>query len=255
MTLYLVRTLLEIPGLMNLGRNRRLPVQKTDLGYLTHCALLEVFGEQAPKPFAVPRSLGRWAEVLGYATTTPEQLREHAETFAPPHIYNLVRWEEWSHKPMPDQWQAGRTLGFDIRLCPVVRKSKGVAGRCKPGAEVDAFLSACWDAGDDAKIDREAIYRTWLAEQLERRGGATLTMSRLKAFQRQRLLRRTHAKQQAAKPRCAHVLERPDALMEGVLEIVDGERFSSMLRMGIGRHRSFGFGMFLLKPARRVPAS
>ena len=239
MNLYLYRTLLDIPGMMALGRSRRLPVRETDLGYLTHCALLEIFGEQAPKPFAVPRTQGRWAEVLGYSNASPRDLQDHAEAFAAPHLYQLVRWEEWGHKPMPERWAAGRQLGFDVRVCPVVRKSKGVAGRCRPGAEVDVFLSESWAAGDEARLDREAVYRQWLTDHLSRRG-ATLVGARLKAFQRQRLLRRSQDK-----TRRASVLERPDALMEGVLEVTNSEQFARMLRDGIGRHRSFGFGMLL----------
>jgi CRISPR system Cascade subunit CasE len=246
MSFYLYRILLDIPGLMSLGRNRRLPTQETDLGYLTHCALLELFGDDAPKPFAVPRTLGRWAEVLGYGTQAPEHLREHAQTFAKPQVYSLVRWEEWSHKPMPQRWPVGRQLGFDVRACPVVRKSKGIEGRCRAGAEVDAFLTACWEADEDTQVNREAVYQDWLAKQVQRRGGAVIVQSGLKAFQRQRLLRRAHDKKRRSK-----VLERPDALMSGVLEITDSESFARLLQTGLGRHRSFGFGMVLLRPVPR----
>jgi CRISPR system Cascade subunit CasE len=43
-------------------------------------------------------------------------------------------------------------------------------------------------------------------------------------------------------------VERPDALLEGVLEVTDGAAFDRLLSDGIGRHRSFGFGMLRLAP-------
>ena len=39
--------------------------------------------------------------------------------------------------------------------------------------------------------------------------------------------------------------------MRGVLTITDSEAFASTLAQGIGRHRSYGFGMLLLRPARQ----
>jgi CRISPR system Cascade subunit CasE len=47
-----------------------------------------------------------------------------------------------------------------------------------------------------------------------------------------------------------HESEGPDAVLEGVLEVVDGEAFAALLRRGVGRHRAFGFGMLLLRPPR-----
>jgi len=41
----------------------------------------------------------------------------------------------------------------------------------------------------------------------------------------------------------------PDAVFKGVLQIHDADAFNRLLRRGIGRHRAFGFGMLLLKPA------
>ena len=43
--------------------------------------------------------------------------------------------------------------------------------------------------------------------------------------------------------------EGPDALMRGVLEITDGPAFAQLLAGGVGRHRAYGYGMLLLRPA------
>ena len=38
--------------------------------------------------------------------------------------------------------------------------------------------------------------------------------------------------------------------VEGTLTVGDPDAFSRLLARGIGRHRAFGFGMLLLRPAR-----
>ena len=51
------------------------------------------------------------------------------------------------------------------------------------------------------------------------------------------------------RPAPAATSEGPDAVLAGVLEVTDGEAFAALLRRGVGRHRAFGFGMLLLRPA------
>ena len=46
-------------------------------------------------------------------------------------------------------------------------------------------------------------------------------------------------------------LVRPSAVLEGTLSITDPVEFRQTLARGIGRHRAFGFGMLLLRPAVR----
>jgi CRISPR system Cascade subunit CasE len=43
-------------------------------------------------------------------------------------------------------------------------------------------------------------------------------------------------------------LDRPQALVKGVLNIADSDAFNRLLARGIGRHRAFGYGMLLLRP-------
>ena len=40
--------------------------------------------------------------------------------------------------------------------------------------------------------------------------------------------------------------------MQGVLTITDGGAFASLLARGVGRHRAYGYGMMLLRPAWKV---
>ena len=42
---------------------------------------------------------------------------------------------------------------------------------------------------------------------------------------------------------------RPDVTFRGTLQVTDPDRFHALLARGVGRHRAFGFGMLLLRPA------
>ena len=83
------------------------------------------------------------------------------------------------------------------------------------------------------------VYGEWLARQLDARGGARLESAMLQSFQRTRAIRKRHSRYS----------EGPDALMRGNLEVTDGDAFAKLLSGGIGRHRAYGYGMLLLRPA------
>ena len=89
---------------------------------------------------------------------------------------------------------------------------------------------------------REQVYAEWLSAQLERRGGASLDVEQTKlvSFQRTRAIRKLHARHS----------EGPDAVMRGTLTITDPVAFAALLAQGVGRHRAYGYGMLLLRPAR-----
>jgi CRISPR system Cascade subunit CasE len=53
----------------------------------------------------------------------------------------------------------------------------------------------------------------------------------------------------AAAGRSLRHQEGPDASFEGVLTVAEPGAFALLLARGIGRHRAFGFGMVLLRPA------
>ena len=59
-------------------------------------------------------------------------------------------------------------------------------------------------------------------------------------FQRVRTVRKLHTR----------ASEGPHAVMRGSLTIADPSAFSRMLAQGVGRHKAYGYGMLLLRPAR-----
>ena len=89
-------------------------------------------------------------------------------------------------------------------------------------------------------LSREAVYREWLRERFKHKGGVSLDMdsTSLVSFHRDRAIRKLG--QQYS--------EGPDALMRGEIEVTDGGEFSRLLASGVGRHKSYGYGMLLLRP-------
>lgn len=237
--LRMLRMRFDSGRLYELGRRRRLP-PRTDLGYLLHCQLREMFGPESPAPFAVRDGAGRAVAVLAYSTRAAAELQRHAQQFAQPDVYGTCDWSAFDEKPMPGQWRTGERVGFEVRCCPVVRMS-GDGPRWRAGAEVDAFLARCWRT--EGTVDREAVYREWLADELGRRGGARMVSARVLGHQRAHLVRRDHRPE-----RKAIGGERPEAVFSGELEVTDPGAFAALLSRGVGRHRGFGFGMLLLRP-------
>lgn len=226
-----------------LARRRQLPPHAMDPGYLTHCLLGELFGEQAPRLFSVEIEKSGFWRVLAYGHVPGDALREHADAFAPPELHSAVDWAGFADKGMPAAWREGLRLGFACRACPVVRRASDGPHQAA-GAEVDAFLARCSQVGLDVLVDREAVYREWVTAQIERLGGAKVLGVRVVSYERARLFRRTQGE-----VRKASHLERPNVRFEGELEITDSVAFSRLLARGVGRHRAFGFGMLLLRPS------
>lgn len=216
---------------------RALHPEERDLGYVCHAWLAALFGELAPQPFRLlDAQRGPAARLLGYTGADSDALREHARTFAPPDAWRA--WQEAEgelpfHKPMPRQWRSGQRLGFDLLGCPISRRQ---------GVEKDLFLRRTVDAlpPGDASVSREAVYLEWLERVLT--GPVTLERAAVQGYRRVRVARRDHGDHRL------HILERPQVSFRGVARVVDGDAFARLLAHGVGRHRSFGYGMLLLSP-------
>lgn len=242
-SVHMIQLLLDSRELMRSARRQNLPARSDDLGYLLHGQLAALFGDLAPKPFH-GRELGSEVEVLGYSPTGGDTLRRQAEDFAEP--LALAGLRSLASKPLPATFVPGRRLGFEVRACPVVRKSSAWEDpknghKRRAGAEVDAFLAACDRAAPGEVVDRREVYAEWLARQC---GNAVrLLRVDLTRFRRVRVFRRTQGN-----GRRPQQPERPEALLRGELEVHDPEAFSRLLARGVGRHRAFGFGMLKLRP-------
>ena len=214
-----------------------------DADHAMHCLLTECFGpDLAPKPFRAifPRG-GDKGTLYGYGAAAADALRDAAGAFACPLQSQIIPARSLDSKPMPAEWPAGKRLGFEVRIRPIVRRTRQAYSR--PGKEYDAFqIEAERYPKGEMPRNREQVYTDWLSSQLERRGGAVLEAhsATLQSFQRIRAYRKRNATRYS---------EGPDALMRGVLTVDDGAAFARLLTDGIGRHRAYGYGMLLLRPA------
>lgn len=239
--LYLHRIVLRDPlALQRVARDRGLPDRPYDEDYILHSVLTELFGTDGLRTFTVdPRSRGE--AVLAYSGLSSREIEDKARAVTPPEVFNLVDWQATQGKAMPTEWPVGRELAFRVRVSPIVR---GPKGHGKHGAtvknqrpEVDAYLARCWQ--ESAPPERESVYREWVESELARGDAAEALEIRMTGFRLKRGLRRDGSRR-------ARTITRPDALCKGRLRIVDACAFETLLARGLGRHRSFGFGMLLL---------
>ncbi len=224
-----------------------------DVGYLAHCHLTGVFGKEAPKPFALQvEHDGGVRRLLAYSERGREELMAMAREAMPAPRFEAMRWDGLAAKKMPAQIPTGTRLGFEVRVCPVVRlaKAREVARGderevVRKGSERDVYQREAWEAERNGEVflkGREEVYREWLKRQLA--GAAEVESAGLVRFtQRERLFRQTQGD-----VRKERVLERPDVVLRGTLRVDDAAGFRQILRRGVGRHRAFGFGMLLVRP-------
>lgn len=211
-----------------------------DEGFAMHKLLRESFGDVAPQPFRIiaPRG-GTRGSLYGYSDVGADALREASGMYACPLQAKILRADGIDSKRMPAEWDAGRRLGFEILTRPTVRIARARKS-VSAGSEIDAFVAALPEREDErADLARESVYAEWLGARLER-GGARLEEARLASFRRTRAVRRLG---KAAS-------EGPHAVMRGRLVVEDAALFGKALAGGIGRHRAYGYGMLLLRPAR-----
>ena len=214
-----------------------------DPGFAMHCLLTESFGRDlAPKPFRViiPRDRNRAPGTFyAYSTSPAEDLRDTAQTFACPLQSKILPPSSIDGKTMPDTWRTGQRLGFEVLIRPVVRCARGSE---MAGKERDAFQAeAERHPKGEMPRNREDVYVDWLSDKFARRG-ARLEEARLRSFQRVRVVRKLRK----------HASEGPDAVMQGTIEVTDPAEFAKLVADGVGRHRAYGYGMLLLRPASRL---
>lgn len=236
--IYLTEMRLNTAALVNFARDRGLlhPTGDEDLGYAVHAWLLEAFGPHAPRPWRLLMDGRRPTRVLGYSSEGAGTIWRIMEEFSNPGVLAVCPEGEKSvqSKKMPS-WASGRHLGFEVLCCPVGRASRS-------GVERDIFLMKPRE-GDGQS--RETVYATWVRNQIDKLGGATVDSVNIRGFRLVRLLRRPEVGEQSRRPA---VLVRPSVLAQGHLTVTDPVGFGQILVRGIGRHRAFGFGMLLLRP-------
>ncbi len=221
----------------------RLLDKSGDLGYALHGLFLAAFGQRAPRSF---RYLDAEQGLLAYTGLNATEMQQLAAV-APPDVAAALGLGATPHRPginiraFPAHWPVGHSLGFDVRVRPVIREGQ-------TGKERDAFLLAV-EKSDGAVVDRGQIYGNWLREHLGRQGGAEVIDVELNRFQLLDVMRQTQ-KSECDTARRRRTVSGPDVVLTGQLRVTDPGAFAELLARGIGRHRAFGFGLLLLRPAR-----
>ncbi|MBK1723854.1 type I-E CRISPR-associated protein Cas6/Cse3/CasE [Thiocystis violacea] len=237
MSLYLLHCSPDPEAMAIWATRHRLLSPDGDDGYALHALLTAAFGEQSPKPF---RYLGPRQGLLAYSDQPPAALHDNA-ALATPDVARALGLDSLAARPFPTSWSKGQALSFEVRVRPVLR--------AKDGRERDVFLHAIEaEPSPEQPINREMIYAEWLRKRLAEHGAAQLLQAGMDAFRLSRVIRRAGSDE--ARQRKARSFSGPDAVFKGQLHVGDSDAFTRLLTRGIGRHRAFGFGMLLLKPAR-----
>lgn len=280
MTLHLHAFQPDLGRLMRLAARERLLPSGDDPGYAVHAVLAATFGDLAPAPWALLQSNeggGPRGRLLAYSPHPLDTLLAHAGAFADPTFAAPLELPQAATKPMPASFASGTRLGFRVRLRPVSRTGKPLAGhpsaaeRGARGQERDVYLARV-AAAERALVmtgsapnaepfeasapvpSRAECYLEWLDGRLRSAGAELATVggvagrwaAQVDAFRFTRLFARDRS---GPRTRAASA-DGPDALVTGTLVVTDSAAFGGGLARGIGRHRAFGFGMLLLTPPR-----
>lgn len=241
--LYLMHAQPDPQRLAAWAARHRLLDKEGDLGYALHALLHAAFSEQAPQPF---RYLDAEQGLLAYTRLDATELAQLTALADPDVAAALGLGQTRQHggmnvRPFPTQWAVGHTLGFEVRLRPIIREGK-------TGRERDAFLAAAEKAQGIA-LDRGEVYVQWLRDVLARQGGAELLDAGMTRYQQLGVTRKSQ-KGNADDVRHSRLVNGPDAVLAGQLRVTNSLAFAQLLANGVGRHRAFGFGLLLLRPAR-----
>lgn len=251
--MHLSKLAIPKPKLAEFAKTRNFSPRLTS-NYLVHSVLSEAFSD-CLSPFTAQEK-GRIVRVLFYSDVPfsserdADDLETRAQVAASPEAYSAIRWEESASKPLPDPFPEGMTLQFELRACPVVRKASAGEGvnkegerrTWKEGDELDVFLVEQWTS--EETLSREEVYADWLERQFDVRGGAALQSVNVTGFSLTEMTRRSHDNDRSVKK-----MKRPDATFSGTLDVTDADAFTDVLRSGLGRHKSFGYGMLRIQPA------
>lgn len=241
--LYLLHTRPDPQRLAAWAARHRLLDKEGDLGYALHALLHAAFGEQAPQPF---RYLDAEQGLLAYSRLDATGLAQRVALAEPDVAAALGLGQTQQHGGMnvrlfPTQWAVGHTLGFEVRVRPIIREGK-------TGRERDAYLAAA-EKAKDTELDRGEVYGQWLRNLLARQGGAELVDARMTRYQQLGVTRKSQ-KGNAEDVRHSRLVNGPDAVLAGQLRVTNSQTFAQLLANGLGRHRAFGFGLLLLRSAR-----
>lgn len=230
--LHLLRLPVIAPRLLRFAAEQGITQEDADLGYTLHAWLTALFGKAAPKPF---RYFERRGEMLAYANSDAATLLTQAQAFAPPQAWAVLEPEGVASKPMPQTWRVGQRLRIEALVCPVARRDD---------QEKDVYLRTLDRLSEGVVApSRAEVYQQWFVRQL----GEAVQVEALDLLGMSAQIPMLRRDRSAVNSRL-RIVKRPRALIAADIRIADPERFVRLLARGVGRHRTFGYGMLLLAP-------
>ena len=225
--LYLAQATIDTNALHQWMTSRHL----NDRDHAMHCLLRETLGADAPSTFRLFHPTDDTdATLYGYTTKPAPDLHQIAAATADPIQQKIMNCQGIKTKQMPQTWTAGQKLNFNVRARPVKQTARG---SLKPGSERDVYQ------GQETNLTREQVYTQWLSEKLEKTGAVLVQGTSMTSYKQVSSQRKRNS------PRVSG----PDATFQGTFTIQDPTHFTELLHKGTGRHKAYGYGMVLLRPA------
>ena len=229
-------------------------------GQAMHSLLREGMGHLTPSVHRVwtPERKSRGV-IIGYAPADAETLARELQACADPLQHQIIVPGSLESKEMPTDWEEGRELGFEVRLRPTVRLEKDITrvhpemlpgyrdGRLWTGGECDVrtWESVRRDSRGESPPEPEEVYPQWLEQRMRQQGGCAPDPDQMILADCQRNRFSCKGDRPGS---LAH-----DVVIRGILQVQDPEKFRLLLSKGIGRYRTYGYGMMLIRPALRAP--
>ncbi len=198
---------------------------RIDRNVALHHLVDECFGQSALKPFKLMSNGSGNGALYAYTDKTADDLSSMSQMIASPDILNILNVGNLGSKKVPTDWKEGQRLGFDVTTIPERRQRK-------TGRRTDAHLNTTLKPG--STVSAKEAYLDWL----ESRFGEAADLRRNVV---------THRVRQVAMNLGGHDMIKKEVNFQGDLVIKDPELFSKMIANGIGRYKSYGYGMILLR--------
>lgn len=206
--------------------------------YGNHQLLWELFPDQDERPFLFRQELENDA-LHPDAIPRGLPLFYLLSSVQPVDVPGLLHCET---KPFRPRIESGMQLAFDLRANPVVaRKTEGR----KHSQHHDVLMDAKRATHAEEVTDRREVVRRmdqaaidWLDQRADRAGFRLISEPQLSAYQQHALRRR------------GREIRFSSIDYQGMLEVIDPERFREALKGGLGRSKGFGCGLMLV---RRIP--
>lgn len=236
---HFVSLTVRVPSLLRyLSGVKMASLSYADEGALIKTAFAESFGGgEWPKPFAVRRRGGDGNyEILAYSRHSADAL---TSIYRPvPALADAIPVDRIMGYPLIAPAE-GTALKFHTTFCPMVRthsdKAKGSKGR-----ERDVYTLEIEKAKEQERPseDRMVVYRRFLDDRMK---GARIIAAQPVGYSLTQVQRKTTDG--------THRFAVPSITFSGFLTVTDPPKFLETIIGGIGRQRTYGFGMILLGAA------